>query len=220
MDTPRTSTATRRIPIWIKIVYSAFVAVLVPYYWVAYTPWNFLYFCDIALLTTLVALWTESPFLASMPAVGILLPQAIWVVDMLAKMIGGVYLTGMTKYMFDANIPVFVRGLSSFHGWLPFLLVGLVWRLGYDHRALKAQALLAVALLAFCYVAGPTYQAAHPALACNINYVFGMDDKHPQTIMAPALWVAMLMALLVVVFYIPTHLALRRWAPAAERVSR
>lgn len=69
---------------------------LVPYYWTAYTPWNFLYFCDIALLVTLAALWLESPFLTSTQAVGIVLPQMLWVVDFGARLVAGVHLTGMT----------------------------------------------------------------------------------------------------------------------------
>ena len=32
----------------------------------------------------------------------------------------------MTDYMFDADHSLFLRGLSLFHGWLPFLLVYLV----------------------------------------------------------------------------------------------
>ena len=35
--------AHRRIPLWVKLVYTGFVGVVVPYYWVTYTPWNFLY---------------------------------------------------------------------------------------------------------------------------------------------------------------------------------
>src|SRR5262245_64775441 len=72
----------------LKLTYTAFVAVLVPYYWAAYGPTNFLYFCDVALLLGAVALWTESPLLASMPAVGILLPQAMWCVDFLGGLVG------------------------------------------------------------------------------------------------------------------------------------
>ena len=30
---------------------------------------------------------------------------------------------GMAGYMFDPKLPLFVRGLSLFHGWLPFLLL-------------------------------------------------------------------------------------------------
>jgi len=46
--------AAHKLPMAFKIVYSAFVAVLVPVYWQSYGPTNFIYFCDVALLLTLV----------------------------------------------------------------------------------------------------------------------------------------------------------------------
>ena len=84
----------RRIPIWVKVAYSAYVIVVVPCYWVAYTPWNFLYFCDIALLVTAVAIWIESPLLVGMQAVAITVPQLLWVVDLLCRLVAGVHVTG------------------------------------------------------------------------------------------------------------------------------
>src|SRR6266576_2627730 len=84
---------------------TAFVCVLVPYYWMTYTPWNFLFFCDVALLMTLAALWLESPLLASISAVGIMLPQFLWVFDLLTA--GRVI--GMASYMFDSKLALFVR---------------------------------------------------------------------------------------------------------------
>src|SRR5207244_9463914 len=105
-------------------------AVLVPCYWVTYSPWTFLYFCDIALLVTGVAIWIESPLLVSMQAVAITLPQILWVVDLLCRLVAGVHVTGVTNYMFEASIPPFLRALSSFHGWLPFVLLWLLSRLG------------------------------------------------------------------------------------------
>jgi hypothetical protein len=54
----------------------------VPVYWRNYGPTNFLYFCDVAAFLTIAALWLESPFLASMAAVGIVLPQLAWIVDL------------------------------------------------------------------------------------------------------------------------------------------
>ena len=56
-----------RIPLPVKIAYTAFMAVLVPFYWASYGPTNFLYFCDVALFFALAAVWTERPLLASMP---------------------------------------------------------------------------------------------------------------------------------------------------------
>ena len=38
--------AARLIPLWLKLAYTAFMAVLVPLYLRNYGPTNFLYFCD------------------------------------------------------------------------------------------------------------------------------------------------------------------------------
>src|SRR5262249_15633145 len=38
------------IPLWIKLAYTAFMAVLIPVYLKNYGPTNFLYFCDVAAL--------------------------------------------------------------------------------------------------------------------------------------------------------------------------
>src|SRR5260221_9133439 len=106
-----------RVPLWLKLAYTAFMAVLIPVYWYYYGPTNFLYFCDVALLLTLAGIWLESPLLISMCAVGILAPQALWVVDFLLNFVN-VHLTGMTDYMFKHENSLLLRGLSLFHGWL------------------------------------------------------------------------------------------------------
>jgi hypothetical protein len=200
----------RRIPLWLKVAYSVFVAVLVPYYWRAYTPWNFLYFCDVALMVTLIALWTESRLLVSLEAVAILLPQTIWVIDFLVRATGH-KLLGMTDYMFNPSLPLTTRALSLFHGWLPILLVYLLIRLGYDRRAFAWQSVIGVALLLLCFFVAPKSPAPadHPNMAVNVNYVWGPDDHHPQTWMPPAAFVAMLCGIFVVGIYLPTHWVLR-----------
>src|SRR5262245_9164103 len=107
-----------RIPLWLKLVYTGFMAVLVPTYWYYYGPTNFLYFCDVAIILTLVGIWRENALLISMCAAGIVLPQTVWVIDFVAQ-IFGVSLLGMTAYMFQ-DTSLFLRGLSLFHGWIPF----------------------------------------------------------------------------------------------------
>jgi hypothetical protein len=141
-STPSVAPDTRGIPLWLKLAYTAFMAVLVPVYLSNYGPTNFLYFCDVALIITLVGVWIESPLLVSMCAVGIIASQALWLIDFFSNMIGHP-LTGLTDYMFMSNHSLFLRGLSLFHGWLPFLLLYLVWRLGYDGRALPAWTVVA-----------------------------------------------------------------------------
>ena len=100
------------IPLWVKILYTAFMAVLIPVYLKNYGPTNFLYFCDVAAIMTLFAILLESPLLLSAALVGIFIPQMIWVVDFLFEVCGG-RLTGMTGYMFKP--PFFLRFLSFFH---------------------------------------------------------------------------------------------------------
>lgn len=202
--------AANRIPLWLKIVYSAFMAVLIPVYWGNYGPANFLYFCDIALILTLVGIWTESRLLISMCAVGILAPQVLWLLDFFAHF-AGLKITGMTGYMFDQSKSLFLRGLSLFHGWLPLLLIYLVMQLGYDRRALKSWTVLAWVTVLVCYFLMPGPRPDPGNAAVNINYVHGFSDTAAQTWVHPLLWLATLMVVLPVMLFIPTHFALTKW---------
>jgi hypothetical protein len=49
-----------------------------------------------------------------------------------------------------------------------------------------------------------------PKIPVNINYVFGFDDAHPQTWLPAPVYLLLWMTGLLVVFYLPTHLVLRR----------
>ena len=210
------STPTR-IPLWLKIAYTGFLAVMIPVYWANYGPTNFFYFCDMALLITLVGIWREDALLISMPAVGILIPQALWCLDFLVQLCGG-KLTGMTGYMFDENKSLFLRGLSLFHGWLPFLLFYLVRKLGYDRRALLGWSLLSLGLCLIAYFLLPPAAPSpgNPNLPRNVNYVFNLlsDDK-PQTLMPPLAYLGAWIAALTCIAYVPTHLLLKKLCPPA-----
>ena len=201
----------RRIPLSVKVAYTAFVAVMVPYYWHAYGPRNFLYFCDVAVLVTLVGLWRESRLLLSLEAVAILVPQTLWLADFAAGLTGH-RLLGMTDYMRDPRLPLFVRGLSLFHGWMPVLLLGCLARVGYDRRAFGAQVVVGTALLLVCYAAfAPPGTAGGHRAAANINYVYGMDEHAAQTAVPPLAWLGLLVIALPAVMYLPAHLLLGWW---------
>ena len=210
------SHAVNRLPLWLKFAYSAFMVVLVPVYWTNYGPTNFLYFCDVALIITLVGIWIESPLLISMCAVGILAPQALWVIDFLANLVG-VPITGLTDYMFQADHSLFLRGLSLFHGWLPFFLAVLVWKLGYDRRALTAWTVIAWALVLICFFLMPPPNPNPGLTPVNINYVWGLSDTAAQTWVPPAVWVAGLMVAMPALLFWPVHAILARTMPPASR---
>lgn len=190
---------------WMKTTYTCFVAVLVPFYWQAYGPQNFLAFCDVALLLTLVGLWTESRRLISVQAVGIMFPQFLWITDFCCGLAGLGSPTGLSGYMFDTSIPLFIRGLSLFHLWMPFMLLWLVRRMDYDHSAFKNQSLLTIGVLlaTFMLVGGPHTKAG------NVNRAFGWGDTS-QTVMHPLLWLAIVALVHTVVIYLPSHLVLKR----------
>ena len=206
--------AAARVPLIVKLAYTAFVAVLVPVYWHYYGPTNFLYFCDVALLLTVIAIWPENALLLSMCAVGILVPQTVWVIDFLLNA-AGLSLTGMTDYMFDANRSLFLRLLSLFHGWLPFLMIYLIWKTGYDRRAFWSWTSLAWVLLLISFFLMPPPNP-HPGLTpVNINYVFGLSDYAAQRWMPAAVWFAGLSVCLPAFVFAPTHLVLARLMPKA-----
>jgi hypothetical protein len=192
--------AADTIPLWLKVAYSAFLCVLVPVYWAQYGPTNFLWFSDIALFVTAIALWRENRFLASTQAVSVCLLELVWIGDFLIRLTTGVQIVGLSEYLFDPARPVFLRGLSLFHLVLPFLLLWLVWRLGYDRRAWAAQSVLALIVLPLCYFLTDPSD--------NINWVFGLGDQ-PQTLMPPGHYLALLMTLFPLAVYLPTHLVLR-----------
>ena len=208
------TTEARRIPLPAKVLFTAFMAVLVPTYWVNYGPTNFLYFCDVALFLTLVGIWTERPLPIAMAAAGIMLPQMLWVADFASQLLGSP-LVGTTAYMFEPKNPLFNRGLSLFHGWLPFVLLWLVWRLGYDRRGLAAWVATSWVLIVACYAWMPPPPepgaVVDPNLPVNINYVYGLDGR--QTWMPELAWLALWMLAQPLMLAGPTHLLLRRFAP-------
>src|SRR6187399_764788 len=99
--------SANRLPLAFKLAYTAFMAVLIPVYWYFYGPTNFLYFCDVALILTLIAFWNENALLVSMSAVGIVVPQIFWVLDFVGGLVG-LPINGMTAYMFKSENSLFL----------------------------------------------------------------------------------------------------------------
>jgi hypothetical protein len=206
------------IPLRLKVAYTAFMAVLIPVYAIKYGPTNFLYFCDVALLLVLWGLWKESALAVSLAAVGILLPQVLWCVDFGTQLLGG-HFTGMTAYMFDESRPLYLRGLSLFHGWLPFLVWYLVRKTGYDRRAFPLWSGLSVilCLIAFAFLPAAGAVLENPATPRNVNYVFGLDDATPQSLAPAGVYLAGWITALFALVYWPTHRLMLRVMPAARR---
>ena len=189
------------IPLVLKVVYTLFVFALVPIYWRQYGPVNFLWFSDIALLALVPALWMENALLVSMMAVSIIFFEALWNCDFFFRLATGKSLIGLSAYMFDPKIPLFIRGLSCFHIVLPLLLLWMLHRLGYDHRALMWQTIVAIVVLPLSYLMSNPQE--------NVNWVYGFGEN-PQKVLPAPLFVLVLMLLFPLVIYLPTHLVFTR----------
>ena len=180
-----------------KIGYTLFVCLLVPIYWRQYGPANFLWFSDIALLVLVPALWLENALLVSMMAVAIIFFEAIWNIDFFTRLATSKSLIGLSAYMFDPKIPLFIRALSCFHIALPLLLLWTLHRLGYDRRALVAQTILAVVVLPLSYLVSNPRE--------NVNWVYGFGE-HPQSMLPAGVFLLLVMVTYPIVVYLPTHL--------------
>jgi hypothetical protein len=126
------------------------------------------------------------------------------------------------QYMFDPRIPLLARGLSLYHGWLPFLLLFLLQRLGYDRRALAGYLPLAgsIFLLCFFFTPPPPAPVSQPFLPVNVNFVHGLSASAPQSWMAPGWWLVLVMVMATLVLFLPTHLLLcKLFRPPAGRPS-
>ena len=190
------------IPLWVKICYTLFVTALVPVYWWYYGPANFLWGSDIALLLGLVGFWLECSLLVSMMAVMVVIADTLWILDLVARLILGPELFGFTSgtdYMFDTDIPLFVRLFSLFHAAMPPLLLWGIFRLGYHHRALMAQIIFSWFILPITYLVSDVER--------NINWVFGFGPE-PQQWLPEHLYVVFLMVFFPITLFLPTHLIL------------
>jgi hypothetical protein len=192
------------IDVGFRILFAVLVAVVVPVYIVKYGPSNFLWFSDIGLFGICAALWLEHSLLGSMMALAILLPETLWLVSFVSGAVArqrGV--TTLAAYMFDVSIPFYLRALSgAFHLALPPGALWLVYRYGYDDRALIAQTLLAWLVLPATLWLTPPEK--------NVNWVRGFG--HPPRLWVPLpLHFALVMLASPLLIYLPTHLLLETW---------
>lgn len=103
--------------------------------------------------------------------------------------------------MFDPAEPLMVKLLSTFHLFMPPLLLWAVWRLGYHRGGWKLQTAIAWVVLPLSLLPDPER---------NLNWVrrpFGIE----LTWMSPGAWVLACMVLYPLVLYLPTHAALTGW---------
>lgn len=189
------------IPFWFKIVYTAFVLYVMAVWWKHYGWKNFLWFSDIAFIGAVPAMWLESAALASVLTVAVLLPELLWNVDYLLRLVTRRRITGLTDYMFEPERPLLLRGLSLFHVPLPLVLLWLIAAYGYDARVgLPGAVLLAAIVLPWSRLVSTAEK--------NINWTYGLGGWRVPW--RGWLWVPVLFAGFVLLVFLPTHWLLQK----------
>jgi hypothetical protein len=169
---------------------------------------NFVQLCDLAVFLTVASVWTGSALLLSSQAVGSLVINFIWVLDVASRLVTGHHLIGGTEYMWDARYPLWVRLLSLYHVAVPVVLLWAVRRKGYDPRGWLLQAAISVPVLIVSRLLDP---------ARNLNFAHVDPILHISFRPAP-LHLAIILFSLIAVIYWPTHqILLRAFPPAASR---
>ncbi len=149
----------------VTIALTIFTVFLVVVYWQQYGPQNFLWLSDIGLFLTVLALWLHSSLLISIAVIAILPLELIWLVDYLYRALTGKDLLNIVDYMFDRQLPKWLRALSLFHIVTPLIWIGCLLAWGYNPNAL----LYAVVMVWLAFIA--SYFLTDPALSINWVYV-------------------------------------------------
>ena len=165
-----------------------------------YNSWrNLFWFSHFALIMMVLAVWTGNRLLVSMSAISVLVFHSIWTVVFILQLLTGLRF-GSIGYMFDASIPLFIRGLSLFHVIMPFLILYLLSREGYEERGFVYQTVLSCLVFMFSYFISP--------ISTNINWVFG--PAGPQETLPQPLYMVLMMLIVPAIIYYPTHRFLKK----------
>ena len=201
--------ARMRLPLWLKIIWTAWVIAWVPFYWKQYGAQTFLYFCDLGNFFIAAALWWESPLIFSWQGCGLLFFQTLYTIDLMGAVLTGTHPIGGTEYMFDANVPLLVRLLSLFHIVMPPLLVWAIWRLGYDPRGWKYQTITT-------WIVVPVNYCWRPE--SDVNWARGpfFQPLHGTWSM---IYLSAYLVLVPLLVYWPSHLLLAWWSKSMHRRS-
>jgi len=205
-----------RLPLGLKIFLATFSLTLIVYNTLHQGAQSLLYFCNVALFVATFGICVERALLVSMAAVGVVMIQLLWSLDLLLS-IADLSPVRMTEFMLSDVLSPFKKGLALFHAWLPIVLIFALSRLGYDKHALAWWTVLTWGLLlvSYLFLPRPPAPADDPTMSVNVNFVFGLNMSGPQQRVPELVWLAGMMIALPLLAFLPTHLAFRRWLVGA-----
>ncbi|MFH1159033.1 MAG: hypothetical protein V1721_09195 [Pseudomonadota bacterium] len=104
--------------------------------------------------------------------------------------------------MFDPALPLWLRGLSLFHFPMPAAIIYMIWRFGYDPRALYPQIVLSIVVFLMTHWLTEKTD--------NVNIIF--PPRGLQDFISEPLYVVLMPLVLVTGVIIPMHFILKKYA--------
>ena len=190
-----------------KTGYTAFVLLVCVIWLRHYGARNFLWFSDIAFIGAVPAMWLESPALASVLAVAVLVPG-----DPVERRLRRAAAAAPAHHRdspttcSNPNGRRLLRGLSLFHVPLPLVLLWMVHAYGYDAEVGLVGAIVLAAIVL-------PWSRAVSSPERNINWTYGLGRRAHAS--RRRIYMALLFAGFVILVFIPTHYLLRATFPAA-----
>lgn len=176
-----------------------------------YGPANLLWFSNLSVLLLTASLVTNRSLPASIVLVGVGVLEVVWSFDLALRLLMSGPAMGLTEYVFVPRLspdeqprPLWARLVALYHLLIVPGGLWIVWRLGYDRRALR-WVVIGCGLIGLGCVL-----ALDPSL--NVNRVRHFGPFNEAWLTTPgyfALWIAVLFAFM----WWPTHVALSRWGP-------
>lgn len=179
------------------------LAVWFPTYAVEWGFGNFVHICNVSVFLTVAGVWTGSALLLSSQAVGSIVLNSVWTLDVAWRLVSSQHLIGGTEYMWDARYPLWVRLLSLYHVVIPVVALWALRRTGYHPRGWLLQAAISVPVLIASRLLDP---------AQNVNFAHVDPLLHISFQPAP-LHLAIILCSLIAVVYWPTHQVLSHTLP-------
>jgi len=194
------------VPLPVRIAFTLWMAFWMPVVLATQGPQNFWWLCNLAQFIVLYAIWTSNRLLISSQAGTVVVVGIVWTVDFVVALLIGGSPFGITAYMFNEDLPIALRATSTYHIWLPVLVLWLCCRLGYDARGLWLQCAIGTAAILGSWIFGEPVR--------NLNYTvapFGLEQVWlPQPVYIPVLCVAT-----AVLVYLPGHWIVKAISPRA-----
>lgn len=197
-----------RLPLWVPIAFTLWMCVWVGIIVRNVGPQNFWWLCNLAQFIVLYAVWTRDRLLISSQAGTVTVVGVTWALDLFAGLLLGGSPTGITAYMHNPDLAVSHRLSSTYHLWLPILIIWICHRRGYDRR-------------------GPWLQCAIGSLAIVGGWLFGDPERNLNYVHEPfgieqvwlpdIAWIPLLCVATAALLYLPGHFIVRAILSATSR---